>query len=296
VTPNAGQGGIWMSGAAPAADTNNMLYVTTGNGYFDAASPTPPSNDYGDSFLQVSPSLQVQQYFTPSNQQVLNANDKDFGAGGAAVLGDLPAGSPISPIAITGGKDGVLYVMNRDQLGGFSDANVWQKVQVGGTQPTARPPGIFAIGALWNNALYIAGTGGPLEQYQLDTLTGKFSLFSWSTSPTAGYPFPGSNPSISSAGSLSGVVWMLDNATYCTSTTAACGPAVLHAYDASDVKHELWNSAMVAADNAGNAVKFAVPTVANGRVYVGTRGNNTGGLLGSTSAAGQLDIYGLKPN
>jgi hypothetical protein len=298
VSPNARQGGIWMSGSAPAADANNMLYVTTGNGLFNVTSTTPPSNDYGDSFLQLSPSLTIQQYFTPSNEQVLNANDKDFGAGGAAVLGDLPAGSPVSHIAITGGKDGALYVLNRDKLGGYGDSNVWQKVQVGGTQPTARPPGIFAIGALWNDTLYIAGTGGPLEQYKLDTATARFNLASWSTSPGAGYPFPGSNPSISSAGLQNGVVWMLDNALYCTSNAgaAACGPTVLHAYDAADVKRELWNSAMVTADNAGNAVKFAVPTVANGKVYVGTRGNNTGGLLGSTSVAGELDIYGLKPN
>ena len=178
----------------------------------------------------------------------------------------------------------------------LGDANAWQKLQVGGTQGTAKPPGIYAIGAMWNNTLYIAGTGGPLEQYKLDTTTAKFNLFSWSTSPSAGYPFPGSNPSISSAGSQNAVVWMLDSTTFCTSLTRGCGPTVLHAYDASDVKRELWNSSTVAADNAGNAVKFAVPTIANGRVYVGTRGNNAGGLLGSTPAAGQLDIYGLKPN
>jgi putative Ig domain-containing protein len=293
VSPKARQAGIWMSGAAPAADANNMLYVTTGNGTFDV---TTSPHDYGDSFLQLSPSLVVQQYFTPTNEQTLNSTDKDFGAGGAAVIGDLPAGSPIARIAITGGKDGALYVIDRDKLGGLGDANAWQKIQVGATQGTARPPGIFAIGALWNNTLYIAGTGGPLEQYKLDTTTVKLSLFSWSTSPTAGYPFPGSNPSISSAGAQNGIVWMLDNTSYCTSLTGTCGPTVLHAYDASDVKRELWNSSIVAADAAGNAVKFAVPTVANGRVYVGTRGNNSGGVLGSTSAAGELSIYGLKPN
>ena len=91
-------------------------------------------------------------------------------------------------------------------------------------------------------------------------------------------------------------MWVLDNASYCTSSAPSCGPTVLHAYDALNVAHELWNSSMVAADKAGNAVKFSVPTVANGKVYVGSRGNNTGGLLGSTSAAGQIDIYGLKPN
>ena len=126
--------------------------------------------------------------------------------------------------------------------------------------------------------------------------TANFNLVSSSTSPSAGYTFPGSNPSVSAKGSQNGVVWVLDNASYCTNASPSCGPTVLHAYDASNVAHELWNSSTVAADQAGNAVKFSVPTVANGKVYVGTRGNNTGGLLDSTSAAGALEIYGLKLN
>ena len=257
VTPNTSQGGIWMSGAAPAADANNMLYVTTGNGHFNANSTTAPSNDYGDSFLQVSPTLQIQQYFSPTNQLDMDLNDKDFGAGGAAILGDLPAGSPITHIAITGGKDGALYVINRDHMGGLGDSNAWQKVQVGAsvTQATGKIPGIFAVGALWNSTLYIAGTGGPLEAYKLDPATANFSLIGASTSPSAGYPFPGSNPSISSGGTKNGIVWMLDNSTHCTKGKT-CGPTKLHAYDASDVTKELWNSTLVTADAAGNAVNF----------------------------------------
>jgi hypothetical protein len=272
-----------------------MLYVTTGNGHFDVTNTAAPSNDYGDSFLQVSPTLQIQQYFSPTNQLDLDLNDKDFGSGGSAILGDLPAGSPVTHIAIAGGKDGALYVLNRDRLGGLGDSNAWQKLQIGQSQSTARTPGIFAIGALWNSTLYIAGGGGPLEQYKLDSATGKFNIASSSASPIGGYPWPGTNPSISSAGAQNGVVWALDNSKNCTKT-APCGPTVLHAYDAADVSHELWNSSLVAADMAGNAVKFSVPTVANGKVYVGTRGNNTSGPYGSTTVSGQLEIYGLKSN
>ena len=92
VAPNAGSGGIWMSGSAPAADANNNLYVITGNGYFNAASTSgAPNKDYGDSLLKLSSNLTIGQYFTPTNQASDNANDLDFGAGGAAVLADLPA-------------------------------------------------------------------------------------------------------------------------------------------------------------------------------------------------------------
>jgi hypothetical protein len=91
-------------------------------------------------------------------------------------------------------------------------------------------------------------------------------------------------------------VWALDNTLYCTSQSPGCGPAVLHAYSAANLSTDLWNSGMEAGDAAGNAVKFTVPTVANGKVYVGTRGNNTGGAGNSTTVPGELDIYGLKQN
>jgi hypothetical protein len=92
-----------------------------------------------------------------------------------------------------------------------------------------------------------------------------------------------------------GIVWALQMNQFCLPKSSGCGPAVLQAYDATNLANELWNSTMKAGDAAGNAVKFTVPTVANGKVYVGTRGNNTGGVCGSTSASGELDVYGLLP-
>jgi outer membrane protein assembly factor BamB len=99
---------------------------------------------------------------------------------------------------------------------------------------------------------------------------------------------------VSASGSQNGLVWALDTNSYCTYRSSSCGPAVLHAYDATDLATELWNSSTNSLDAAGNAVKFTVPTVANGRVYVGTRGNNAGDVDSSTSTPGELDIYGLK--
>jgi hypothetical protein len=110
------------------------------------------------------------------------------------------------------------------------------------------------------------------------------------------YGFGGTTPSVSAAANQNGIVWTLDNGQYCTTRAPGCGPTVLYAHDATNVATELWNSGMVAADAAGNAIKFTVPTVANGKVYVGTRGNNIGGLTGSSTAPGELDVYGLKPN
>jgi len=295
--PNSREGGIWMSGAAPAADGQGRLYALTGNAAFDATSATAPSDDYGDSLLELSLGLQVLQYFTPSDQHSDQIYNNDFGSGGAAVLADLPAGSPVTHLVIAGGKDGNLYVFNRDALGGYGDGNAWQVTSVGteGNLNADTPGVIFTVGAMWNDTYYIAGAAGPLRAYRLDPATAKLSLAGTAASPAGGFGYPGSTPSISASGSTNGIVWVLDESQYCTPASPGCGPAVLHAYQASDVTKELWNSATASADKAGNAVKFTLPTIANGKVYIGTRGNNTGGAYGSSSISGELDVYGLKP-
>jgi hypothetical protein len=285
ITADGTAGGIWMSGGAPAADSANQLYIITGNGTFDASNSGAPNDDYGDSLLKLSTSLTVSQYFTPSDQLTDEQNDQDFGAGGAVVLVDLPAGSPVTHLVMGGGKDGTLFVLNRDNLGGFGDAAAVQQVAMG--------HGIFSTGAFWNNNFYLSAASSSLNAYSLNPAQPQFTLSS--SSPTT-YPWPGTTPSVSAAGTQGGIVWALDNHLYCTNQSPGCGPAVLHAYDATNLATELWNSAMTGTDAAGFAVKFAVPTIANGKVYVGTRGNNTGGAYGSTSSSGELDVYGLKPN
>jgi len=112
------------------------------------------------------------------------------------------------------------------------------------------------------------------------------------------YGFPGATPSLSSNGTTNGIIWALENTLYCTPQSPGCGATVLHAYDATNLATELWNSSQAAGgrDKAGNAVKFTAPTVANGKVYVGTRGNNTGGADSSTSVPGELEVYGLLAN
>ncbi len=282
--PDTQEAGVWMSGGAPAADANGNLYLVTGNGGFDANASPAPNSDYGDSLLELSVTLQLSQYFTPSDQATDEAGDKDFGAGGAAVLADLPTSSPVSQLILCGGKDGTLYLLNRAMLGGFGDSAAVQKIAFGNP--------VYATGAYWNSNFYLSGSLGPLSDF---VLTPTIPAMTLSAASTHIYGFGGSSPSVSAAGTQNGIVWTLDNANFCIGHASSCGPSVLYAHDAEDIATELWDSGTVAANAAGNAIKFTVPTVANGKVYVGTRGNNTGGVSGSTAVAGELDVYGLLP-
>jgi hypothetical protein len=282
-SPNGNRGGIWMAGGAPAADSNNNLYLITGNGDYDG------TNDFGDSILKLSSTLTRLDSFTPSVEAQLNSADLDLGSGGAVVLIDLPL-APLDHqhLLIGGGKGagftGQLYSLDRTNLGQFnaSDLGAKQIFAVGG--------GIFATPAFWQNTLYIAGTGTKLQAYSLNPATGVFTTTPASQSAST-YGFPGATPSVSSSGTTNGIIWAIDSHFYCTTQSPGCGPAVLHAYDATNLATELWNSSQVAADKAGNAVKFVVPTVANGKVYIGTRGTDT-----TNGGIGELDVYALKPN
>jgi hypothetical protein len=264
---------------------------------------SPPNNDYGDSFLELSinaspaspqSAFSIPQWFTPSDQQTDNAQDLDFGSGGAAVLADVVAGNPPATVhlVVGGGKDGNLYVLDRDRMGGYGDVNAWEEISTGYS--------LFSTAAFWNDTIYVIPVGAPLTSYSLSAASTpvEFRLEYVATSPAGGYGWPGATPSVSASGSTNAIIWALDTNLYCTRQSQGCGSAVLHAYDPSNQLKEIWNSSIAAggADAAGYAVKFTVPTIANGKVYVGTRGNNTGGSTTSTTVAGELDVYGLKSN
>jgi len=281
-TGNSGrESGIWMAGGAPAVDSSNNLYLITGNGSFDADSPTPPNRDYGDSFLRISSSLAITDWFTPMDESNLRANDLDLGSGGAVVLVDLAPPAPVQHLLVGGGKGsgfvGEVYVLNRDNMGHFSSTmdNVVQKFSLGG--------GIFSTAAFWQNRLYMAGVGQRLKAFNLNTLTSLFNTTAASQSSHS-YGFPGTTPTVSSSGMTNGITWALDtNSTTAANASGVNGPAVLYAYDALNLATELYHSDTTsgAVNAAGNAVKFCVPTVANGKVYVGTQT--------------ELDVYGLLP-
>jgi hypothetical protein len=289
-TPNTSEGGVWMGGGAPSADSSGYLYVITGNGPFDATASSPPNNDYGDSFLKLTNDLKVSQYFTPSDESNDNSTDNDFGSGGTSVVVDLPAnGNLPNHLVIGGGKDGYLCLLNRDAMGGFSGTNS------GAVQVLNLGNGIYGTPAYWNSSFYLAGGGGHLQQLVLNSSTYQLNGSPASTSATA-YGYLGAVPSISSRpDGTNAIVWTLENTNFCTTASPGCGPTVLHANDPTNLATEFWNSSQGTGNAAGLAVKFTVPTVANGKVYVGTRGNDTQQGSKAPTVPGELDVYGLLP-
>ena len=277
-TPYGGLGGFWSSGAGLAADTSGNLFLVTGNGSFDT---TNPSIDYSDSILKMSyasGAFTVEDYFTPYNQASLSGGDTDLGSGGVLLLPNQPGSFPNE--LVEAGKQGTIYLVNRDIMttsplhycnGCSSDPEIVQESTAG------KIGGMWSMPAYWNNTVYFVGSGSPLTAITLSGGTLNYSSVTTSSSLTFG--FPGATPSISSNGTSNGIVWAIDSSQY-GNPGPGPGPAVLHAFNASSIKTEIYNSTQAGTrDTAGHAVKFSVPTVTNGKVYVGT----------ST----EVDVYGL---
>ncbi|HLJ89172.1 MAG TPA: hypothetical protein VKZ53_20305 [Candidatus Angelobacter sp.] len=263
VVPTGIRAGIWMAGAAPSADASGNLYVMTGNGTF-----TPGSGDFGDSIVKLSPSLSAVDFFTPFDQAADNTGDRDVGSGGPLVVPDQAGAHPHELIGC--GKGANLYVIDRDNMGHFQAGSNSQIIQslsnVVGSVPAA-PNGqnandhCWMTPAFWEQNVYFVGNRDTIKAFHLDPSTGLLS-----TSPTSQgnffYPFPGAQPVVSSNGATSGIVWTIDHRS----------PATLHAYDATNVAVELYNSTQAGTrDSLGTGEKFTVPTIINGKVYVGTK-------------------------
>jgi hypothetical protein len=279
--PNGSRGGIWMSGGAPAVDGSGSLYLSTGNGTFDGNSGTPPNDDFGDTVMKIGTSsgLALVDWFTPFNQAFLDAQDADLGSSGVVILPDQSSGPP--HLLVAGGKEGKLYLLDRDAMGNYCAACTTADTNI--LQSFLATSAIFGTPAFWQNKLYLGGTSDALSLFAFDTTTGIFNTVASSQSATS-FQFPGPTPSLSAQGASGGVLWAIDSSHYGIPSAFGMGPAILHAYDAANLSSELWNSSLAAnnRDTAGNAVKFTVPTVANGKVYIGTRT--------------EIDVYGLFPN
>jgi uncharacterized protein (TIGR03437 family) len=250
---NAFQGALWMGGAAPAADAEGGIYVVSGNGPFDGDSN---GADLGDSFIKLSSAagLAIADYFTPFNQLSLNRDDIDLGSSGALVLPD-EAGAAAHPHLVAGaGKEGRIYLLDRDGMGGFNAAGDTQIVQsiAGALGP------VYGGLAYFNRTLFFAPANDSLKAFAISNA----HLTSSPTSRSSqAFGELGGAPVVSANGDANGIVWLSEPGSGGT----------LHAFDASNLGHELYNSQMdQARDALGSFVKFSVPVVANGKVYVGT--------------------------
>jgi hypothetical protein len=293
-TPNnpsssIGQGGIYMSGGSPASD-GTSIYTSTGNGWFDT---TAPVTDFGDSVVKLDPTgLTVADYFTPSDQATLNANDLDLDSGGIMILPTQPGSKP--DLLVTAGKDGTVYLIDRDNMGAYN-ATTDQVVQEVGIFP-----GISSTPAYWNGTIYYKpattdiSVTNPTALSAFPLIPGSGSTptqinFNPSSSSTQTWGWPGATPSISANGTTGGIVWVIEGDFTIPTGSPQSTAAILRAYDATNLANELYDSTQNAADGMGNAVKFTLPIIANGKVYV------CAGALNPTSAtSGELSVFGIK--
>jgi len=303
-TPNGDDGGIWQSGGGLAADSSGNIYGISGNGKFDLNNTG--NVDAGDTFLKWNSQLQLTDYFTPFNQSCLDSGDVDLGSGGPLLLPSQSGSTPNELISL--GKEGRIYVVNRDNMGKFtadSSLNCQTSEQnrtdidkvVQELPPQTATTGLWGTPAYWNGPsgqyFYVGGSQDHLKAFSITN--GMLSTSATSESPES-FGFPSADPVVSCNGTIAGtaIVWAIDP------------NAVLRAYDASNLSTELYNSAQnVGRDGLDSYVKFTVPTVANGEVFVGTKAtltifgeqpspafNNIGTSNDSNPSAANYDHHG----
>jgi hypothetical protein len=265
LVPNGNEGGIWMSGAAPAADASGNIYFIVGNGDFGTtlnANGFPANANCGNCFAKISSTapLSLLDYFTPLNTVSESSSDTDFGSGGPLLLPDLVDGNgKTRHLAVGSGKDAIIYVVDRDNMGKFnaSQDNIYQGIN------GRLAGGMWAKPSYFNGAVYYGAVGDAIKAFPI-------SAAKLATTPSSQsahtFAYPGATPSISANGTANGMVWVVENG----------GTAVLHAYDATNLATELYNSNQAANGRdqfAGN--KFITAVVTNGKVYVGSTSSVT---------------------
>jgi hypothetical protein len=272
-TPDGSQGGIWQGGDGLATDANGNLYFVTGNGTFDV---NMGGRDYGDSIMKLSPAGIVLDYFTPHDQAYLNAKDLDLGAGGATLLPDQPGPHP--HLAIASGKSGTIYVVDRDSMGGFRSGDDNQIVQ----SLVSVFPINYRAPVYWNGHLYFSADLDHIKSYQITN--GLLSMLPTSQSSLF-VNFPGATLRPSANGTNNGILWAIERIDF----PQAPMPGVLHAFDASNLGIELYNSTQAPNNRDGidYAAKWSAPLVVNGKVFVATNSSLTAfGLLPDVDTPG----------
>lgn len=262
ITPNGSEGAIWMAGDGPAADSSGNFYFLVANGTFDntLTKGLPQNSDYGNAFIKISTSsnsLGVADYFTMFNTTSESDADQDLGSGGEILLPDLKDSNGNTwQLGVGAGKDSHIYVVNRNMMGQFNTSNdsaIYQEISTNGLGGSS-----FATPAYFNNTVYYGAVGDSLRAFAI--VNAKLVAPAGSHS-AAGFAYPGATPSISANGTAAGIVWAVENNT----------GGVLHAYDATNLANELYNSGQAAnSRDSFSDNKFITPMIANGKVFVGT--------------------------
>ncbi len=269
-SPDNDESGFWASDTGPAADVQGNVIVATGNGHFDVAAG---GRDYGDSLLKLNgQTLNVEDYFAPFNVEELEREDGDLGSGGPVLLPDQSGAH--RRLAVVAGKGGTIYLIDRDRMGHYqpqSDSHAVQTVPGRG--------GVYGSMAYWNHNLYVLSNGESDALRDFEVKDGRLSL-----KTSSGTSMPGicATPVVSANGMKDGVLWVLRSKGWNSPDTNA----TLSAFDAENIAHQLYSSEQNATrDRAGLAVRFNIPTVVNGRVYVGAKQEvDVYGLLSATKA------------
>ena len=262
-TPNGNGGSIWGSGCGPAEASGGNLFFALANGTFDTtlnAGGFPLRGNYGNAFVKLSPEngrLTVRDYWTMYSTVSQSVVDLDLGSGGVLLLPDLKdaSGNTVS-LGVGGGKDRHLYVFDRLRMGKFNprgNITLYQEL------PNSLAGPVFGVPAWFNGTVYVGAVHDVIRAFKMKSA--RLSEVAASTTPTA-FGYPGAIPSISANGTSNGIVWAVEND----------DPAVLHAYNAQNLGHELYNSEQAPGgrDRFGPGNKFITPTIANGKVFVGT--------------------------
>jgi outer membrane protein assembly factor BamB len=268
-SPTGSEASIWQSGQGPAADADGNVYVATGNGSWDGV------QNFSESFLKFSPQLKLLDWFTPTNHFALDKSDTDLNSSGATLI-------PGTHLVIGGGKEGVLYSIDTRNFGHLGDEHAVQHFQATASHLHSL---VYWVSDKKGALLYVWGQRDKAKVYEFNGEKISETPSVVRDIPNQGHP--GAMLSLSANGGRGGILWAAIHAT--GDSWHESRPGILHAYDADDIRHELWNSLeLPERDDCGEYSKMAPPTIANGRVYLASFGTQNVG-------SGQFCVYGLLP-
>jgi chitodextrinase len=270
------KGAIWQAGSGPAVDANGNIWVEVANGDFDG------TINFGDSVVKLNLAANAAAaFFTPKDQDTLRAGDIDLGSGGVTILPDSVGSIAHPHLALATGKPNLLYLLDQTNLGQFSSTtdNIVQEVTLhNGLNETNVIGGMFSKAAYFNGRIYLVPISDVLRAYTITSNPVPPAQVLTAVNPTGAdtFGFPGATPSVSALNTTNGIIWVV-NTTNNNSFNGSQNPgaAVLFAYDATTLTR------LFSGSTTGTAVKFVVPTIANGKVYV--------------PAEGSVTVFGLLP-